>query len=178
MLAIVETCGKQYQIQEGRYIDVEFLGKDENETLEFDKVVMIVAGEQSKVGQPYVEGAIVKATVLKNGKEKKVLVYKQRRKKGYRNKNGHRQQFSRIMIESIEFPGKADIIEAAPVEEKPKKAKSSETSKEKTKTKKASKEAAVTEEKPKKAKAVKEEKVEEVVAETAQTTEETTTEEN
>lgn len=93
MLAIVETCGKQYEVQEGRYIDVEFLGKEEKEALELDKVVMIVAGEQSKVGQPYVEGATVKATVLKNGKEKKVLVYKQRCKKGYRKKNGHRQQY-------------------------------------------------------------------------------------
>ena len=110
MLAIVETCGKQYEIQEGRYIDVEFLGKDENETLELDKVVMIVAGSQSQIGQPYLEGATVKVTVLKNGKEKKVLVYKQRRKKGYRKKNGHRQQFSRIMIESIDFPGKAEVL--------------------------------------------------------------------
>ncbi len=111
MLAIVETCGKQYEIQEGRYVDVEFLGKDENETFELDKVVMIVSGSQSEIGQPYVEGAVVKATVLKNGKEKKVLVYKQRRKKGYRKKNGHRQQFSRIMIDSIEFPGKDKISE-------------------------------------------------------------------
>jgi len=101
MLAIVETCGKQYEVQEGRYIDVEFMGKEENESLELDKVVMIVDGENSKVGQPYIEGATVKATVLKNGKEKKVLVYKQRCKKGYRKKNGHRQQFTRIMIESI-----------------------------------------------------------------------------
>jgi large subunit ribosomal protein L21 len=125
MLAIVETCGKQYEIQEGRYIDVEFLGKEEQETLELDKVVMIVAGEQSQVGQPYVEGALVKATVLKNGKEQKVLVYKQRCKKGYRRKNGHRQLYSRIMIDSIEFPGKDAISQ---VEEKPAK---------ETKTKKA-----------------------------------------
>ena len=112
MLAIGETCGKQYEIQEGRYIDVEFLGKDVNETLELDKVVMIVAGDQSQIGQPYLEGATVKVTVLKNGKDKKVLVYKQRRKKGYRNKNGHRQQFSRIMIESIDFPGKDSVLAA------------------------------------------------------------------
>jgi len=112
MLAIVETCGKQYEMKEGRYIDVEFLGKDENETLELDKIVMIVAGNQSQVGQPYLEGATVKATVLKNGKEKKVLVYKQRCKKGYRKKNGHRQQFSRIMIDSIDFPGKDAVLAA------------------------------------------------------------------
>ena len=105
MLAIVETCGKQYEVQEGKYIDVEFLGREENETFELDKIVMIVDGEKSKVGQPYIEGATVKAKVLKNGKEKKVLVYKQRCKKGYRKKNGHRQQFSRIMIESINLSG-------------------------------------------------------------------------
>jgi len=132
MLAIVETCGKQYQIQEGRYIDVEFLGKDENETVELDKIVMIVAGEQSQVGQPYIEGATVKATVLKNGKEKKVLVYKQRCKKGYRKKNGHRQLYSRIMIDSIEFPGKDSITSTEAVAEpKAKKAKKSETAEKK-----------------------------------------------
>jgi len=114
MLAIVETCGKQYEIQEGRYIDVEFLGKEENETIELDKVVMIVAGDQSLIGQPYLEGAAVKVTVLKNGKEKKILVYKQRCKKGYRRKNGHRQQFSRIMVDSIDFPGKAEVLACLP----------------------------------------------------------------
>lgn len=129
MLAIVETCGKQYEIQEGRYIDVEFLGKDENETIELDKVVMIVAGSQSQVGQPYLEGATVKATVLKNGKEKKVLVYKQRCKKGYRKKNGHRQQFSRIMIESIDFPGKADVLASEAPKETEVKAKTKKAAK-------------------------------------------------
>lgn len=122
MLAIIETCGKQYEVEEGRYIDVEFLGKEENETIELDKVVMIAAGDQSLIGQPYVEGAAVKVTVIKNGKEKKVLVYKQRCKKGYRRKNGHRQQFSRIMVESIEFPGKAKISTGMPKKAKKEKA--------------------------------------------------------
>lgn len=150
MLAIVETCGKQYEIQEGRYVDVELLGKEENESLELDKVVMIVAGEQSKVGQPYVEGATVKAKVLKIGKEKKILVYKQRCKKGYRRKNGHRQNYCRIMIESIDFPGKAETISA---EEKVAEKKTT------TKTKAVKTEKV---EKPKKTvkKAVKEEAVE------------------
>ncbi len=101
MLAIVETCGKQYEVQEGKYLDVEFLDKEENEIIQLDKVVMIVDGEKSRIGQPYVEGATVQVKVLKNGKEKKILVYKQRCKKGYRKKNGHRQQFTRIMVESI-----------------------------------------------------------------------------
>ncbi len=114
MLAIVETCGKQYQLQEGRYVDLEYLGVDANSKVEFDKVVMIVAGEYSKVGQPYVEGAKIAGTVMLNGKNQKVLVYKQRCKKGYRKKQGHRQMFSRVMIDSISFPGKEDM----PVEAK------------------------------------------------------------
>ncbi|MFA6988584.1 MAG: 50S ribosomal protein L21 [Candidatus Gastranaerophilaceae bacterium] len=118
MLAIVETGGKQYQFQEGRYIDIEFLNVEENSKVEFDKIVMVIAGEDSKIGQPYLEGALIKGTVLKNGKSKKVIVYKQRCKKGYRNKNGHRQLFSRVMIDSIEFQGKEDIKEEVKAEKK------------------------------------------------------------
>ena len=106
MFAVVETGGKQYQVEEGRYVDIELLPEEESAKVEFDKVVMIVDGEGSTVGAPYVDGVTIKATILKNGKEKKVLVYKQRPKKGYRRKNGHRQNFSRVMIDSIEFPGK------------------------------------------------------------------------
>ena len=109
MLAIVESCGKQYQLQEGRYVDFEYLGVDEKAKVEFDKVVMIVAGENSIVGQPYVEGAKIAGTVLLNSKNQKVLVYKQRCKKGYRKKQGHRQMFSRVMIDSIAFPGKENL---------------------------------------------------------------------
>ena len=101
MLAIVETCGKQYQLQEGRYIDLEYLGVEKDSKVEFDKVVMIVAGENSQVGQPYVEGAKIAGTVTLNSKNQKVLVYKQRCKKGYRKKQGHRQGFTRVMITKI-----------------------------------------------------------------------------
>ncbi len=118
MLAIVETCGKQYQLQEGRYVDFEYLGKEANSKVEFDKVVMIVAGENSKVGQPYVEGAKIAGTVMLNSKNQKVLVYKQRCKKGYRKKQGHRQMFSRVMIDSITFPGRENIPEEAKAETK------------------------------------------------------------
>ena len=117
MLAIVESCGKQYQLQEGRYVDFEYLGLDEKAKVEFDKVVMVVAGDYSKVGQPYVEGAKIAGTVMLNSKNQKVLVYKQRCKKGYRKKQGHRQMFSRVMIDSINFPGKdelpADMLKSA-----------------------------------------------------------------
>ena len=145
MLAIVETCGKQYQLQEGRYVDFEYLGVEPNSKVEFDKVVMIVAGEASKVGQPYVEGAKIAGTVMLNSKNQKVLVYKQRCKKGYRKKQGHRQMFSRVMIDSITFPGKEDMPVEAVKEEKvakkaTKKAAVKEDAAEKT-TKKAAEEA-------------------------------------
>lgn len=101
MLVIIESCGKQYQVEEGRYVDFELLHKEEGEKVEFDKVLMVVDGDKSKVGQPYVDGAKVSGTVLKNDRAKKVLVYKQRPKKGTRKKQGHRQNFTRVMIDSV-----------------------------------------------------------------------------
>ena len=90
MFAIVETGGKQYQVEEGRYLDVELL-----------EVVMIVNGKKSKVGQPYVAGASAEGTIVKHDRAKKIIVYKQRPKKGYRKKQGHRQGFTRVMISKI-----------------------------------------------------------------------------
>lgn len=107
MLAIIETGGKQYEVIEGRYLDIELLKADQDADFTFDKVVMVMNGNDSQVGQPYVEGAIVKGKILNHGKKKKIIVYKQRCKKGYRRKYGHRQGFTRVMIESIDFPGKA-----------------------------------------------------------------------
>ena len=101
MFAIVETGGKQYQVEEGRYLDVELLEGEENAKVVFDKVVMIVNGKKSKVGQPYVAGASAEGTIVKHDKAKKVIVYKQRPKKGYRKKQGHRQGFTRVMISKI-----------------------------------------------------------------------------
>lgn len=106
MFAVVETSGKQYQIQEGKYIDIDLLEATPDTNITLDKVVAIIAGEESKIGQPYIEGATVKAKVLKHGKNKKVVSFKMRRKKGYRLKKGHRQDFTRILIEDIEFPEK------------------------------------------------------------------------
>ena len=101
MFAIVETGGKQYQVEEGRYLDVELLEGEANAKVVFDKVVMIVNGKKSKVGQPYVAGASAEGTIVKHDKAKKVIVYKQRPKKGYRKKQGHRQGFTRVMISKI-----------------------------------------------------------------------------
>ena len=101
MYAIVETGGKQYQVEEGRYVDVELLGEEKDAKIVFDKVVMIVNGKKSKVGQPYVANAKVEGTILKTDRAKKIIVFKQRPKKGYRKKQGHRQGFARVMINKI-----------------------------------------------------------------------------
>ena len=101
MYAIVETGGKQYQVEEGRYLDVELLDGEKDSKIVFDKVVMIVNGKKSKVGRPYVAGASAEGTIVKHDKEKKIIVYKQRPKKGYRKKQGHRQGFTRVMISKI-----------------------------------------------------------------------------
>ena len=101
MFAIVETGGKQYQVEEGRYLDVELLEGDKDSKVVFDKVVMIVNGKKSKVGQPYVAGASAEGTIVKHDRAKKIIVYKQRPKKGYRKKQGHRQGFTRVMSSKI-----------------------------------------------------------------------------
>jgi len=101
MFAIVETGGKQYQVEEGKYLDVELLDGEKDSKVVFDKVVMIVNGKKSKVGQPYVSGASAEGTIVKHDKAKKIIVYKQRPKKGYRRKQGHRQEFTRVMISKI-----------------------------------------------------------------------------
>ena len=116
MYAIVETGGKQYQVEEGRYLDVELLDGEKDSKVVFDKVVMIVNGKKSKVGQPYVAGASAEGTIVKHDKEKKIIVYKQRPKKGYRKKQGHRQGFTRVMINKIRTSAQkkaAETTEAA-----------------------------------------------------------------
>lgn len=101
MYAIVETGGKQYQVEEGRYVDVELLEGEKDTKIVFDKVVMLVNGKKSKVGQPYVKNASAEGVIMLSDKSKKVIVYKQRPKKGYRRKQGHRQEFTRVMINKI-----------------------------------------------------------------------------
>ena len=113
MYAIVETCGKQYKLEEGRYVDFELLEGNVNDKITFDKILMLVNGKKSKVGTPYVESATVDGTILKHDKAKKIVVFKQRPKKGYRKKQGHRQQFTRVMITKIRTSAKKESAEKA-----------------------------------------------------------------
>ena len=99
MYAIIATGGKQYKVAEGDIIKVEKLGAEAGETVTFDQV-LAVSNEGLKVGND-VAGATVTASVLGNGKAKKVIGYKYKRKTGYHKKNGHRQQFTAVKIEKI-----------------------------------------------------------------------------
>jgi large subunit ribosomal protein L21 len=100
MYAIIETGGKQIKVEEGQAIYIEKLGTDAGDTVTFDKV-LFVGGESIKVGSPTVEGATVTAKVEKNGKAKKILVFKYKSKKNYRRKQGHRQPYTKVVIEKI-----------------------------------------------------------------------------
>ena len=101
--AIIETGGKQYRVAEGDVIFVEKLGAEENEKVTFDKVLAVIGDDVQNFGAPVVEGASVTGTVVKNGKGKKVIVYKMRPKKNYRRKQGHRQPYTKVQIDSIVF---------------------------------------------------------------------------
>ena len=116
MYAIVETGGKQYQMEEGRYLKVELLDGDVESKVVFDKIVMIANGKKSKVGQPHVKGASVEGTILAHDKEKKIIVYKQKPKKGYRKKQGHRQGFTKVMITKIRTAAQKKAADTTEVE--------------------------------------------------------------
>ena len=100
MYAIIATGGKQYKVAEGDVIRVEKLGVEAGESYSFENVLAVNNGELV-VGDPTVKGATVSATVLGDGRAKKVIVYKYKRKSGYHKKNGHRQSYTQLKIESI-----------------------------------------------------------------------------
>lgn len=100
MYAIIATGGKQYKVEEGDIIRVEKLTAKEGETFTFDEVLAVNDGTM-KVGTPKLDGATVSASVLGNGRAKKVVVYKYKRKSGYHKKNGHRQAYTEVKIEKI-----------------------------------------------------------------------------
>ena len=101
MYAIIETGGKQVKVEEGQEIFVEKVEADIEETITFDKV-LFVGGDDVKVGAPYVEGATVTAKVEKQGRQKKITVFKYKPKKNYKRKQGHRQPFTKLVIDKIQ----------------------------------------------------------------------------
>ena len=101
MHAIIVTGGKQYKVAEGDTLFIEKLPVEAGEAVTFDKVLAVIDGDNVTVGTPVVEGAKVDASVVKNGKGKKIIVFKYKPKKGYRRKQGHRQPYTKVTIGKI-----------------------------------------------------------------------------
>jgi large subunit ribosomal protein L21 len=99
MYAIIATGGKQYKVSEGDIIDIEKIEAESGDAVTFDKV-LVIGGDALKCGED-VASASVKGTVMEQGKQKKVVVYRYKRKSGYHKKNGHRQAYTRVKIDSI-----------------------------------------------------------------------------
>jgi large subunit ribosomal protein L21 len=101
MYAIIRTGGRQYRAEVGSDIDVEKLPVEENQSIVLDDVLLVGNGDQTVIGQPRVEGASVKATVVKQFRGKKIIVFRYRHRNSYRRKTGHRQYYTRLHIDEI-----------------------------------------------------------------------------
>ncbi len=101
MYAVIDACGRQYKVAEGDLVFVEKLEANEGEKVTFDQVLLISDDGKVKVGTPTVKGAKVEATVVKQGKAKKIVVFKYKAKKNERKKQGHRQPYTQVKIEKI-----------------------------------------------------------------------------
>lgn len=110
--AIIETGGKQLRVQPGRFYDVELLHVEPDQAISIDKVLLVQDGDAVSIGQPLVEGATVEATVMQHLRGRKIIVYKMQPKKKTRKKQGHRQELTRLMIDSINLNG--SVLAATP----------------------------------------------------------------
>ena len=113
MYAVIDACGKQYKVAEGDLVFVEKLEANEGEKVTFDNVLLVSDGDKIKVGNPTVKGAKVEATVVKQGKAKKIVVFKYKAKKNERKKQGHRQPYTQVKIEKISVKASAKSEEEA-----------------------------------------------------------------
>lgn len=105
--AIVESSGQQFWLQPNRYYDVDRLAADVDSTVTLESVLLVNDGKAATLGQPYVAGASVELKVMAHRRGPKLIVYKMRPKKKTRRKNGHRQELTRVMVQSIKVAGKA-----------------------------------------------------------------------
>ncbi len=101
MYAVVATGGKQYKVKEGDVLEIEKLAGEVGAEITFDRVLMVSDGDNVSLGQPVIEGAVVSGNIVEQGKEKKVIIFKRKRRKRFRRKNGHRQMFTAVKIGSI-----------------------------------------------------------------------------
>ena len=107
MYAIIENGGKQYKAVEGGFIEIDLLPDEVGKKKTFDKVLLLSTDGGTEVGEPYLKGVSVSTTVISHFKAPKIIVFKYRAKQRYRVKTGHRQKYSRVLIDTIAFPGKS-----------------------------------------------------------------------
>ncbi|MEM9804975.1 MAG: 50S ribosomal protein L21 [Cyanobacteria bacterium P01_D01_bin.56] len=113
--AIIEASGTQLRVEPGRFYDINRLAVDEDASITIDKVLLVNDGDETSIGQPLIDGASVSGTVVRHLRGKKVIVYKMKPKKKTRKKRGHRQELTRLMIDSINVGGKTITADDAPV---------------------------------------------------------------
>lgn len=126
MYTVIKTGGKQFKVDKGDVIKVEMLPGKVGELVKFNDVLALGEGEEIKVGTPYVDGAEVVGKILRQAKDKKIIVFKKKKRKGYSRKAGHRQQFTEILIEEIKskkLAKKSPKVEGEDVKEDTPKAK-------------------------------------------------------
>ncbi len=101
MYAIVEIAGKQFRVEKDKIIKVPYLQGEVGDTVEFDHVLILDDGKDVKIGRPVLDDAKISAKVVEHGRDKKVLVFKKKRRKGFKKMHGHRQFFTKVQIENI-----------------------------------------------------------------------------
>jgi large subunit ribosomal protein L21 len=102
MYALVEILGKQYKVEKGSLLKIDHVAQEKGSVIEFPSVLMVSDGDKIKIGSPYLAGVTVKAVIEDHGKNRKVIIGKFKKKKNYRRKAGHREQFSLIKVEGIQ----------------------------------------------------------------------------
>ena len=129
MYAVVDIKGFQFKLEKGDHLKVPKFDIEIGKKINFSEVLLIADGKKVTIGKPYVDGAVVKATVTDQGKHKKIIVFKKKKRKGYSVKKGHRQEYTDIVIDDIKLKAKKSVKkppEDAPGEKEPKAAKTTE----------------------------------------------------
>ena len=129
MYAVLNSGGKQYKVQKGEVLKVEKISGDVGSSVTFDRVLMFSDGENISIGQPVLDSVSVEGHIVEQGKAKKIIVFKYKRRKRFRRKNGHRQQFTAVLIDSIKAKGTKAAKAAEPKAEAKAEVKESETQK-------------------------------------------------
>ncbi len=117
MYAVLNSGGKQYKVQQGEVLRVEKISGDVGSPVTFDRVLMFADGDNVSIGQPVLDGISVEGHIVEQGKAKKIIVFKYKRRKRFRRKNGHRQEFTAVQIDSIKAKGSTAEKAAEPESE-------------------------------------------------------------